>query len=502
MVPRGERDAIIVCMNYFCAEETARCRIAQSAWAQIPLRKRLCCVRDLKHLLVRHSDELALTVTQEVGRAADEVLATDILPTADACRFLERNSMRILRPERVSRSDRPLWLFGSRDTIHRRPHGIVGIIGTWNYPILLNAVPIVHALAAGNGVLWKPSELTPMLGKALHDLFLAAGFPPDLFIRLPATREAGPALTEAEVNHVIFTGSAEVGRLVARRLGERLISSTLELSGCDAMIIGEDADLSMAAKAAWFGATLNRGQTCLAVRRIFVEQSRYAQFLDLLRPLAHSTESQPLLLWPQAQQAERLVRSAVEQGASLLTEGGMPRAEDDPPRFPRTFVVDARPEMSICREASFAPIAAVMPFQNLEAVIHAQTSCHFALGASIFMRDRTGALELATRLEAGMVTINDVIAPTAHPATPFGGRTASGWGSTQGIDGLRAMTTPQVISERRGNYRPHYATADGGNSSVTELLKGMLRWCHGGSYWQNAKGLWQMIRGARGTLRK
>src|SRR5439155_14906058 len=137
---------------------------------------------------------------------------------------------------------------------------------------LLNAVQILQALVAGNVVLWKPSELTPGTAEALAGLFRRAGFAPNLLQVLPATREMGPVLAGLDVDHVVFTGSAGVGRKLAARLGERLISSTLELSGCDAQLVLEDADVRLAARAAWFGATLNRGQTCIAVRRAFVQR--------------------------------------------------------------------------------------------------------------------------------------------------------------------------------------------------------------------------------------
>lgn len=477
-------------------EEIARCRAAQLNWSRTPLRQRLRLVRNFRHLLAEHTDELSLAVTQDVLRPADEVLATDILPTADACRYLECNAQRILQPRRIPGAQRPWWLIGSKDVVYRRSRGVVGIIGTWNYPIFLNAVQIAHALTAGNGVIWKPSELTPMLAPALHDLFLKAGFPSDLFIRLPATRDAGPQLVEADIDHLVFTGSANVGRQLAMRLGERLISSTLELSGCDAMIVGSDADIPMAAKAAWFGSMLNRGQTCLAVRRIFVDRSRYAEFLDQLRPLTASKEPQPLMLLSQAAQAERLVRSAINQGARVLGSDIAPKAEDDPPRFPRTVVTGARAEMAICQEASFAPITSVMAYDNMQTVVDEQEKCPFALGSSIFMRDQQKAMKLAEALGTGMVTINDVLAQTAHPATPFGGRRASGWGVTQGAEGLLEMTVPQVISERTGTYRPHFDAVDGAPAKTVLMLKGILQLRHGKRWRQRWDGLRQLIRGA------
>src|SRR5262249_47421999 len=156
---------------------------------------------------------------------------------------------------------RPTWLWGQGDTVHRRPRGFVGVIGTWNYPLYLNGVQIVQALTAGNGVVWKPSEVAPASAAALFNLFARAGFPEGLIHVMEATREAGQALTDAAIDHVVFTGSASVGRRIAAKLGERLVSSTLELSGCDALLVLDDADVSLAARAAWFGATLNRGQT-------------------------------------------------------------------------------------------------------------------------------------------------------------------------------------------------------------------------------------------------
>ncbi len=476
------------------AEQAARCRQAQQVWRETLLRQRLRCVRELRHLLVEQAETLALTVTQDVGRPADEVFVTDILPSADACAFLENQAQRILKPRRIPGPQRPLWLFGSRDVVHRRPRGVVGIIGTWNYPLFLNIVPIVQALTAGNGVLWKPSELTPMLATALHGLFLQAGFPADLFQALPATREAGPELAEAVIDHIVFTGSADVGRKLAARLGERLISSTLELSGCDAMIVLADANIAMAAKAAWFGVTLNKGQTCLAVRRIFVDRSVYPAFLEQLRTLAAESHQQPLMLFSQATQAERLVRAAVDEGASLLLAGQPPTAADDPPRFVPTFVVDARPEMAICREASFAPIAAIIPFANFADLVAMQADCSYGLAASIFTADAKQAQRLASVIDTGMITINDVIAQTAHPATPFGGHRQSGWGVTQGAEGLLEMTLPQVVSVRRGSFRPHFA---GTQPATTELLKRMIRWRHGRRFPDRLKGFFRMLRAAR-----
>jgi acyl-CoA reductase-like NAD-dependent aldehyde dehydrogenase len=475
------------------AGEAARCRIAQRAWADRPIRERLTIVRRLRHLLAENAERLCLSVTQDVGRSADEVLGTDVLPSADALRFLERQAGPILRPRQVPGRFRPWWLQGERETIYRRPLGVVGVIGTWNYPILLNAVPIAQALAAGNGVLWKPSELSTTGSELLHELFIAAGFPADLFIRLPATREAGPALLESDVDHVVFTGSLDVGRRIAIRCAERMIPTTLELSGCDALFVLDDADPELAARAAWFGVTLNLGQTCLAIRRAFVHRSRYHAFTGALGKLVAPTRTEPLALMGQALQAERLVGDAIQQGATVLGSAEAPTALDDPPRFRPTILIGASPAMAICREASFAPLLGVIPFDDESDLVKLSESCNFGLGASVFTSHPKRAIRMAEQLRVGSVSINDVLVGTAHPAVPFGGVRHSGWGVTRGEEGLLAMTVPQVVTIRKGKFRPHYGSGD--NPAIAQTLRGLLAWGHAARSRERRAGLRQMLRG-------
>ncbi len=469
-------------------------RAAQQEWARQPVHKRLQPIRALRHLLVAECDNLCAAVARDVGKCTEETLGGDILPLADGCRFLEKEAGRLLRPRRVPRRLRPLWLWGQTDTVQRRPRGVVGIIGTWNYPLFLNGVQMAQALAAGNAILWKPSEVAPSSAVQLQRLFLQAGFPADLVQRLDATRAAGAALIEAAIDHVVFTGSAATGRRIAAHLGERLISSTLELSGCDALFVLDDADVALAARAAWFGTMLNRGQTCLAVRRALVHRSLYPEFCADLQEQAAGATPVALALEPQVQQAERLVQAALAEGGRLLSphRPGPPNGKAD--TFQPAIIADARPDMALCREASFAPLLAVLPYDDLEQALVMEASCGYALGASIFSRAPARAAALAARLRAGVVTINDVIVPTAHPATPFGGHGDSGWGLTQGAEGLLEMTVPQVVSLRMDRYRPHYElTGPKGAAAQGDLLRGLLESSH-------ARRLGQRLAGWRRLL--
>jgi acyl-CoA reductase-like NAD-dependent aldehyde dehydrogenase len=427
-----------------------------------------------------------------VGKSFEETLAGELLPFAEACRFLSRQAARLLRPRNVSRRHLPLWLWPQTDAVYRRPRGLIGIIGTWNYPLLLNGVQVIQALTAGNGVLWKPSELASASARVLGDLLARAGYPLDLVHVLPATREAGQQLADADVDHIVFTGSSTTGRRLAEHLGRRLVTSTLELSGCDALFVLEDADVDLAARAAWFGATLNRGQTCLASRRILVHHHLYQPFAEALRPLVRAARPMRLALESQVEQADYLVRDALTSGGRSLDT---PRQEDgisDPFCYPPTVVLDARPEMALCQQASFAPLMTVLPFRTLEEALRIDSRCPYALGASIFTANSARGAQLAGQLRAGLVAINDVIAPTAHPATPFGGRQESGWGVTQGAEGLLEMTVPQVVSVRGGKLRPHYGTAVGKPPLPADGFRGLLEWSHGGTLRERMRGLYRL----------
>lgn len=477
------------------SERLSAARAAQQDWERRSVRQRLQPVGALRHLLVAECDRLCEAVAHDLGKTPEETIGGDLLPLADGCRFLERQAERLLRPRSVARSLRPLALWGQRDTVFRRPRGVVGIIGTWNFPLFLSGVQIVQALTAGNAVLWKPSEVSPASSALLHQLLLRAGYPADLVQSLEATREAGAALVDADINHVVFTGSVATGRRIASHLGDRLISCTLELSGCDALFILDDADLDLAARAAWFGMVVNNGQTCLAVRRVFVPRVLEASFCDQLQKLSTRAVPCHLALESQVQQAERLVQSALAEGGRLLSPPRPRSANGRSGLFQPAIVAQAQPTMALCREASFAPIMAVLAYESLDQALALDARCSYGLGASIFTRSPARARDLAARLRTGMVTVNDVIMPTAHPATPFGGRGDSGWGVTQGAEGLLEMTVPQVLSLRSGSFRPHFQMAgpEGGRSQE-DLVRGLLEQGHAAAFGQRCRGWLRLLR--------
>ena len=204
----------------------------------------------------------------------------------------------------------------------------------------------------------------------------------------------------------------------------------------------------------------------------------------------------------QATQAERLVGDAVQRGAAVLGSDDSPTALDDPPRFRPTVLVGASPDMAVCREPSFAPLLAVIPFEDETELLTRAEVNGLGLGASVFTSTPRRAFELAERLRVGSVSVNDVIVGTAHPAVPFGGVRQSGWGVTRGEEGLLGMTVPQVVTTRAGKFRPHFGGTD--DPVLADTLRGLLAWGHAArgrdrraGFRRMVRGLWRYVRGAR-----
>jgi len=245
----------------------------QARWALIPLRERLSIVHELRHLIAENADALATAAAAVSDRPLAEKLASEVLPLADACRWLERNAARVLVPRRCGSRGRPFWMTGVSFEVQRQPFGNVLVIGPGNYPLFLAAVHTLHALIAGNAVLLKPAPGTRAVALAFARLAIEAGLDPALLTILPETVEAARDAIISGVDMVIFTGSSENGREVLALLAETNTPSIMELSGEDAVIVLADADLDLVTRALRFGRRLNDGRTCIAPRRLIVDES-------------------------------------------------------------------------------------------------------------------------------------------------------------------------------------------------------------------------------------
>ncbi len=456
-------------------------RAVQARWADEPMTQRLTVIRTVRRLLVARGDRIAGLSGRRGPRARAETLAAEVLPLADALRFLEREAPRILKPTRVG--SRLPW-GRTRAQIRRAPLGVVLVIAPGNYPLFLPGVQTAQALVAGNGVLLKPAPGGKRAAFALQSLFLDAGLPPDLLVVLPEDVEAGRTAIAQGVDHVVLTGSATTGRAVLRDLAPRLTSSTLELSGCDAVFVRPDADLALVARALRFGLSLNGSRTCIAPRRVFVPPPLEQDFLAALKEALASVPPTEV-----DARTESLVTELATQalgGGARIAIGSLPSNGSMGP-----LVLDGvSAGMEVARSDVFAPLLSVIRADGDEDALVQADCCPYALGATVFGKPES-AWAFAQRVRAGVVLVNDMIAPTADPRVPFGGRGESGYGTTRGAEGLLALTSPRAIVETRRGVRRHL---DGLRGDEDPLFLAWLRAAHAGSVLERLKGALALVR--------
>src|SRR5437867_8927350 len=229
-------------------------------------------------LLLADSDEIAQLISRETGKPVAEALAMEIVPTLDAMHYFAHAAENLLRPQKIDIGQ--YGLMGRSSRILFKPLGVVGIISPWNFPLATPAQEVVMALMAGNAVVLKPSELTPLIALKLGDIFSRAGLPAGLLEIVTGDGSTGAALIDARVDKVMFTGSVATGKRVAEAAAKHLTPVVLELGGKDAMVVLEDADIEMAARGAVWGAFANSGQACASVERCYVQESIAPEFIS------------------------------------------------------------------------------------------------------------------------------------------------------------------------------------------------------------------------------
>lgn len=469
----------------------AAAREAQAVWSARPMAERLRILRALRHLLAERAGELV----EAAGRSEAEVLSSEVIPLADACRFLEREAERVLAPRRLGAEGRPFWLSGVEAEVRREPLGVVLVVAPSNYPLFLPGVQALQALAAGNAVLWKPGRGGTLAASLVAGLAAEAGLDPRLLAVLPEDPETARAALAAGIDKVVLTGSAATGREVLSELASRLVPATMELSGCDALFVLPGADLARVTKAIGFGLALHGGATCIAPRRVFVPRALVADLSERIAALAARLPA--VTVDPEtARRARVLVAGALAGGARLLA-GSLALTDEIAP----IVLADALPEMRLLQEDLFAPVVSIVPVADAEEALTDAARCPYALGASVFGPTEE-ALAFASRVRAGVVVVNDVIVPTADPRLPFGGRGESGFGVTRGAEGLLELTAPKVIAVRGGRSLPHLEKR---HPEDAALLRAYLNLAHGDGFRPRFRGLSallaSLVRRGRGSGR-
>jgi succinate-semialdehyde dehydrogenase/glutarate-semialdehyde dehydrogenase len=467
-------------------ELVTEAKLAQEAWGASPLEDRRALLVDVADVLLERADEIADTVVAETGKPRVEAFTSELFPALDALAWLGRNAPRLLAPERVRYPQ--LHLKHKRATLHYEPLGVVGVIAPWNFPFAIPFTEVAYALAAGNAVVLKPSELTPLSGALVAELFASAGAP----IRVAQGDGAvGEALVKARgLGKVLFTGSAEVGRHVAAAAGERLVPVTLELGGKDPMLVLDDADLARAVDGALWGSFLNSGQVCSGVERIYVQGALYEPFVEELARKARALELGPLISEEQRDQVAALVDDAVSHGARVLAGARAP--ERTGWFYEPTVLADVPRAARIEHDETFGPVVTVARVADDEEAVRAANEGRYGLGASVWTRDAARAGRLARRLRAGTVWHNDHAYSYAASQAAWGGRGESGFGRTHSRHGLYDLTSPKFVDRDSGRVPvPWWFPYD---ERAADAFRGALRVLYSDRFGSRARAAWRERR--------
>jgi acyl-CoA reductase-like NAD-dependent aldehyde dehydrogenase len=428
-----------------------RARAALPAWEALGFEGRGRVLRRMQKWLMDSDQRVVQSIIDETGKTYEDAAVVELTYGAGALGFWAKHAPKYLADEKV-RTSNP-FVLGRKLVVRYRPVGVVGVIGPWNYPLTNSFGDAVPALAAGNSVILKPSEVTPLTSLLLADGLRECGLPENVFQVAVGGAETGTALIDA-VDCVMFTGSTATGRKVMARAAETLTPVSLELGGKDPMIVLADADVERAANAATYYALQNGGQTCVSVERVYVEAPIYERFVDAVTEKVKALRQGPpngpasvevgaMTFPPQLDIVRRHVEQAREAGARITTGG---RAREGAGRFYEpTVLADVDHSMTAMREETFGPTVPIMKVADAEEAIRLANDSRYGLGASVWTRDLARGEQIARRIESGYACVNDANVNYFVYELPMGGWKESGLGVRHGAAGIRKYTRQQAI---------------------------------------------------------
>jgi acyl-CoA reductase-like NAD-dependent aldehyde dehydrogenase len=417
-----------------------KARSAARWWGGLGHNERRTRLLAWKRHVARHIGELAALVAEETGKPQDDA-ALEVMLAVEHLDWAARHAGKVLGRRRV-----PSGMLAANHvaTLEYLPLGVIGVIGPWNYPVYTPLGSVSYALAAGNAVVFKPSEHTPRTGAWPADAWAAAVPGESVLQAVLGDGSVGAELTWSGVDKIAFTGSAATARKVMATCAETLTPLVVEGGGKDAMIVTADADLDAAARAAAFGGFGNAGQTCAGVERVYVERPVYPEFLAKLSALAVGEQTMTTPEQPAIVRAH--VEDAVSRGGRAVVGG--PASITDATVSP--VILAEVPEDSIAvTEETFGPTLVVNPVDSVDEAIRLANVSKYGLAASIFSKDSRGATGIARQLRTGAASVNAVLGFAGVPSLPFGGVGDSGFGRIHGADGLREFSRAQAVTRQR-----------------------------------------------------
>lgn len=425
-------------------------------WSSLSVRKRVTYLTRVRDYIVDNLEGLSQAIANSTGKVQTEALVADIIPVLDNLEYLIKHAPKVLA--RQSKPT-PLMLTGKKSYVEYMPRGVVLIISPWNYPFQLSLVPMLSSLVAGNSVILKPSEITPLVGQTIEELLAQAGLPQDLVQVAYGAGDIGAKLVDGKPDYIFFTGSVKTGKEIQRKAAQHLIPTTLELGGKDPMLVFSDANLKRAVKAALWGAFTNCGQVCMSIERLYVQEEIYSSFLKELVAEASKLKQAcqghgdigSMTSLHQVEIVRQQVEEALKEGAKLLFGKTPDKWDLGHGLFvPPIILTNLRPTMRIMQEETFGPVLPVIPFTSEEEAIAQANKSRFGLNASVWTGDRRRAERVANQLKSGGVVINDVIITVANPHLPFGGVKESGLGRYHGESGILTFCQEKAVMLDRG----------------------------------------------------
>ncbi|HSN27396.1 MAG TPA: aldehyde dehydrogenase family protein [Kofleriaceae bacterium] len=453
----------------------ARARVAAETWSTRSFATRTEELVAFRKAVAAAATEIADVIHKENGKPELEALV-EVMMALGHIQHATAIAEKAMAPKKVGAG----MLANFKATISYHPMGVIGVIGPWNYPLFTPMGSIAYALAAGNAVVWKPSELTPLVALEIERIAKKTFALPDLLQVVTGAGATGAALAKSAVDKIAFTGSAATGKRVMQAASERLTPVLLELGGKDPMIVDADADLAKAAEAAVYGALTNAGQACISVERVYVNEAVHDQFVEevvrQVRDLKVGGDDGHLGAMTSPAQVTIVrdhLEDAVAKGAKVLTGGPDAIAGN---YIQPTVLTNVDHRMKVMTEETFGPVLPIAKVKTLDEAVKLANDSKYGLGSSVFAGKAARAI--ADRLRAGMTSINSVMAFAGIPTLPFGGIGDSGFGRIHGEEGIREFTRIKSTAEQAFSLPLNMMTFRQPKDMPTKL-RGMIKQLYG-----------------------